>query len=117
MPLHPAKYGEQLKSKIRNNKINVWLSNTGWIGGSYGIGSRISLSYTRKMINEALTASFKDLDFIKDKIFGLNRLKHIEGIPKEVLDPRKSWRDANEFDEAAKKLALKFQNNFKQFQS
>jgi phosphoenolpyruvate carboxykinase (ATP) len=117
MPLHPAKYGEQLKSKMRNNKINVWLINTGWIGGSYGTGSRISLSYTRKMINEALTASFKDSDFIEDKIFRLNRLKHIEGIPKEVLDPRKSWRDANKFDEAAKKLALKFQNNFKQFQS
>lgn len=117
MPLHPAKYGEQLKSKMRNNKINVWLINTGWIGGSYGIGSRISLSYTRKMINEALTASFKDSDFIKDKIFKLNRLKHIEGIPKDVLDPRKSWRNVNKFDEAEKKLALKFQDNFKQFQS
>ena len=117
MPLHPAKYAERLKSKMDGKELNIWLINTGWSGGSYGVGSRIPLNYTRAMIENALSGSLKDAKYIKDEIFGLNRVQSISNIPEDILDPKKSWKNPEEYDKIAINLAKKFNKNFDQFES
>ena len=117
MPLHPAKYAERLKSKMDGKELNIWLINTGWSGGSYGVGSRMPLNYTRAMIENALSGSLKDAKYIKDEIFGLNRVQSISNIPEDILDPKKSWKNPEEYDKIAINLAKKFNKNFEQFES
>ena len=117
MPLHPAEYAERLKLKMRDVQMNVWLVNTGWIGGGYGVGSRISLKHTRTMIKNAVNGKISDKEFLKDKVFGLSRVSIIEGVPNKVLDPRESWSDKSAYDLAALNLANKFKENFQQFKS
>ena len=117
MPLHPAKYAERLKSKMDGKELNIWLINTGWSGGSYGVGSRMPLNYTRAMIENALSGSLKDAKYIKDEIFGLNRVQSISNIPEDILDPKKSWKNPEEYDKIAINLAKKFNKNFDQFES
>ena len=115
MPLHPIEYAKMLKDKINKNKINVWLVNTGWIGGPYGIGNRISLKYTRKMINECLNDNLTKEDFYYNDTFKLNVPLKCEGIPSEILNPRNTWEDKEEYDKKSKELASKFRNNFKKY--
>ena len=117
MPLHPAKYAERLKSKMDGKELNIWLINTGWSGGRYGVGARMPLNYTRAMIENALSGSLKDAKYIKDEIFGLNRVQSISNIPEDILDPKKSWKNPEEYDKIAINLAKKFNKNFEQFES
>src|SRR5690606_2676686 len=85
LPLAPAKYASMLGEKIDQYNTNVFLINTGWTGGSYGVGSRIRLSYTRAMVHAALEGELNNVETTKDEIFGLEIPTHVAGVPDEVL--------------------------------
>lgn len=112
LPLHPTKYAELLGEKLKENKINVWLINTGWTGGSYGTGERISLRYTRAMITAALSGQLNKVGYIDHPVFGLQMPISCPDVPSEILDPANTWKNKGEYDETAKKLAEAFVNNF-----
>ncbi len=119
MPLHPTKYAEMLSAKMKEAGVNVWLINTGWTGGPYGVGSRIKLKYTRAMINAALSGIIDKVNYDKyhiHSIFGLHQPREIPGIPSEVLHSRKTWNDDEAYYKKAHALADAFRNNFKQFE-
>ncbi|WP_406944609.1 phosphoenolpyruvate carboxykinase (ATP) [Halobacillus sp. SY10] len=115
LPLPPSTYAEMLGEKIDQFNADVYLVNTGWSGGSYGEGQRIKLSYTRSMIHAALEGELSSADTYQDPFFGLNIPTHCPGVPDEVLFPRKTWADADAYDQSAKSLASKFHENFKKF--
>ncbi|OLS35825.1 phosphoenolpyruvate carboxykinase (ATP) [Bacillus sp. MRMR6] len=115
LPLPATRYAEMLGEKILEHSANVYLVNTGWTGGEYGIGSRMKLSYTRAMVQAALEGELNHVETVKDEIFGLNIPLHIAGVPDEVLQPSKTWRDQQAYKKKAKELAEKFKNNFTKF--
>src|SRR5699024_4785905 len=94
---------------------NVFLVNTGWTGGSYGVGERMKLSYTREMIHAALEGELNTIETNMDDVFGLNKRTHESGIPDEVVIFRKNRRDKEAYDQAARKLAKEFRENFEKF--
>jgi phosphoenolpyruvate carboxykinase (ATP) len=114
---HPTKYAEMLGRLIDEHESDVWLVNTGWTGGAFGVGKRMKLSHTRAMVNAVLHGDLHSAPCSTDPIFGLHVPKVIEGVPAEVLDPRSTWADKNAYDEQAKKLAGMFKDNFKKFES
>jgi phosphoenolpyruvate carboxykinase (ATP) len=91
--------------------------NTGWTGGAYGVGHRMKLSYTRAMIDAALSGRLQDVPTHADPVFGLQVPASVPGVPDEVLDPRRTWSDASAYDAQAKKLAGMFRENFEKFAS
>ena len=115
LPLHPAKYAKLLGDKLEGTNIKVWLINTGWSGGSYGVGSRMKLSYTRAMITAALTGNLDNVTFEKLPIFDLSFPIACEGVPTELLNPRNTWEDKSAYDTTANNLATKFVKNFEKF--
>jgi phosphoenolpyruvate carboxykinase (ATP) len=115
LPLHPAKYAKLLGEKLNGKDIKVWLINTGWTGGTYGVGSRMKLSYTRAMITAALTGKLDDVKFEMLPIFDLEMPTACEGVPSEILNPRMTWADKAAYDETANNLATKFVKNFEKF--
>jgi phosphoenolpyruvate carboxykinase (ATP) len=115
LPLHPAKYASLLGEKLNGKSINVWLINTGWTGGSYGVGSRMKLSYTRAMITAALTGKLDNVQFDNLPVFDLAMPTACEGVPAEILNPRQTWADKAAYDETANNLAGKFVKNFEKF--
>jgi phosphoenolpyruvate carboxykinase (ATP) len=115
LPLHPAKYADLLGKKLRKSKANVWLINTGWSGGPYGVGSRIKLPYTRAMITAALEGNLKNVAFEKHAIFGMEIPTACPGVPAELLNPRNTWKSAADYDAKAKSLAKEFNDNFKKY--
>jgi phosphoenolpyruvate carboxykinase (ATP) len=115
LPLHPAKYAKLLGDKLQGKDINVWLINTGWSGGSYGVGSRMKLAYTRAMITAALTGKLNDATFEQMPIFDLAFPTSCEGVPAELLNPRNTWADKSAYDATAANLAEKFVSNFEKF--
>lgn len=117
LPLHPAKYAKLLGEKMQKHNVNVWLVNTGWSGGAYGVGQRMKLSYTRSMITAALKGSLLNADFIEHPVFGLRMPTTCTGVPSEILDPRNTWLDKNAYDTKANELAIAFLNNYKQFEA
>lgn len=112
LPLHPSVYAEMLGKKIEEHDSDVWLLNTGWSGGPYGIGSRFKLPYTRAFIRAALTGGFDGVKFVKEPFFNLEIPTSCPGVPAEVLNPRDTWADKAAYDESAKKLAVAFGKNF-----
>ncbi|RCU58589.1 phosphoenolpyruvate carboxykinase (ATP) [Oceanihabitans sediminis] len=118
MPLHPTKYAEMLSAKMKETGVNVWLINTGWTGGPYGVGNRMKLKFTRAMINAAISGALSNdpENYINHPVFGLAMPKTVPGVPTEVLNPKATWTDAAEYDKTAKKLSDSFMNNFKQFE-
>jgi|CXWL01.1.fsa_nt_gi phosphoenolpyruvate carboxykinase (ATP) len=116
MPRHPGVYAKLLGEKLRHHQAKVWLVNTGWTGGVYGVGKRIKLSLTRRMVHAALGGELDAVATRVDPIFGLAVPVAVDGVPNEVLDPRASWADKAAYDERAKKLAAMFRDNFKQFE-
>lgn len=116
MPLHPTAYAEMLSEKMREAGVNVWLINTGWSGGAYGVGARIKLSYTRAMITAVLNGSLDDINYQEHPIFGLHMPTSCPNVPSEILDPKSTWADKDGYDAAAQKLSTQFQANFKQFE-
>ena len=115
MPLHPTVYAELLAEKIKKYKSNVWLVNTGWTGGMYGDGSRMKLKHTRKMLDEAIAGNLENSEYVKEPFFGLHIPKNVPGVPSEVLIPRETWKNKNDYDKKAKQLASMFTSNFEQF--
>lgn len=117
LPLHPAKYAKLLGEKLEGTDIKVWLINTGWTGGSYGVGSRMKLSYTRAMITAALEGKLNDVTYDTLPVFDLAIPTSCEGVPAEILNPRTTWADKNAYDDTANNLAGQFVRNFEQFAS
>ncbi len=117
LPLHPTRYAEMLGKKMEESQVKVWLVNTGWSGGEYGVGARIKLRYTRAMITAALTNALDNVDYVKHPIFGLEMPTSCPDVPEELLNPRNTWDDKDSYDKKATSLAEKFVSNFKQFES
>ena len=117
LPLKPATYAEMLGEKIDEFNARVFLVNTGWTGGSYGVGKRMKLSYTRAMIHSALEGELNSVETVTDDIFGLSMPINVPGVPDEVLIPKNTWEDKAAYDKAAKELAMKFHENFETFSS
>ena len=115
LPLHPARYAELLAEKIEQHKPSIWLVNTGWSGGPYGVGSRMKLSWTRQMVRAALKGLLDDVQYTSDPVFGLAVPAEVPDVPNDVLMPRNTWSDAAAYDEQAAKLAAMFAENFRQF--
>jgi len=114
---HPTKYAAMLGELIDQHKSQVWLLNTGWTGGAFGVGSRMKLGYTRAMVNAMLRGELKSAGTTKDPVFGLAVPKKIKGVPAGILTPRNTWKDKKAYDAAAGKLAGMFKANFEKFGS
>lgn len=117
MPLHPTVYAEMLSKKMTEAGVNVWLVNTGWSGGPYGVGSRIKLKYTRAMITAAMRGELDNVDYDEHPIFGLQMPKYIHNIPSEMLDPINTWLQKGAYISKAIQLAHSFHLNFDKFAS
>ena len=115
LPLHPTKYAEMLGTKMKENNVTVWLINTGWSGGGYGVGSRMKLKYTRAMITAALEGKLNNVGYTKHNIFGIEMPNECPDVPNELLSPRNTWQDKNAYDEKANDLANRFNKNFEKF--
>ncbi len=115
MPLHPTRYAEMLSKKMQDAKVNVWLVNTGWSGGSYGEGKRMSLKYTRALITAALNGALDKVTYENHEIFGVAMPTTCEGVPSELLNPRNTWKDKEAYDQKANSLASQFNKNFEKF--
>jgi phosphoenolpyruvate carboxykinase (ATP) len=115
LPLHPMRYAELLGKKLKDNNINVWLINTGWTGGGYGEGKRISLSYTRALIRAVMNGFLRDVKFTKQEIFNLLIPSVCPGVPSEILDPKSTWKNKDDWYESAEKLAGSFHANFEKY--
>jgi phosphoenolpyruvate carboxykinase (ATP) len=115
LPLHPGYYAKMLGHKMQENNVNVWLINTGWVGGGYGVGNRIKLSYTRAMITAALNGELNTVDYENHPVFGIQFPKMCPKVPKELLNPRYTWGDRQAYDIAANKLAKEFVDNFQKY--
>jgi len=120
MPLHPSTYASLLVKKVQENEISVWLINTGWTGGPYGIGHRIHLKHTRAMIEAARTGllnpTYSRRDYHIHSVFGIAQPRTCPGVPNSILSPRQTWNDDEAFYKQAHKLAREFNSNFKQFE-
>ena len=113
---HPTVYSRLLGRKIDEHDVECWLVNTGWTGGPYGIGKRMSIAHTRAMVNAAIEERIAH-DFESEPFFGLLVPREVPGVPSEVLNPRHAWPDKAAYDAQAKKLATLFFENFKRFES
>lgn len=112
---HPYKYAELLKHKIERYNATCWLVNTGWVGGPYGIGKRISIKHTRALLNAALSGKLTDVQYKQDPIFGFEVPLTCLDVPNDVLDPSSSWHDKKEYEHRYKDLAMRFKQNFGKF--
>lgn len=115
LPLHPAHYAELLRERLAGSTINVWLVNTGWIAGPYGVGRRIKLAYTRSIIKAALTGVLKEATFQTHPVFGLRFPTSCPDVPDAVLNPVQLWADENAYYAKANQLAGRFIDNFKRY--
>jgi len=115
LPLHPGYYAEMFGEKIREHNVNVWLVNTGWIGGGFGVGARIKLRYTRAMITAALNGKLNNVEYEKDRIFGMMVPKSCPGVPDALLNPRSTWTNKDAYDKQANDLAKMFVKNFEKY--
>jgi phosphoenolpyruvate carboxykinase (ATP) len=113
---HPTTYAKLLGQRIDAHDVECWLVNTGWTGGPYGVGKRMSIAHTRALVNAAIEGRIAP-EFVTEPFFGLRIPKHVPGVPDEVLDPRQVWSDPAAYDAQAKKLATLFSENFKRFEA
>jgi phosphoenolpyruvate carboxykinase (ATP) len=116
LPLHPTQYAELLGKKLdQHPNVNVWLINTGWSGGSYGVGSRMKLSYTRSMISAAMKGELNDVAYEQHSVFGMAVPLTCPGVPSEILVPKNTWNDKDQYDKTAHHLAKLFVSNFEKY--
>ncbi|MGN0286850.1 MAG: phosphoenolpyruvate carboxykinase (ATP) [Atopobiaceae bacterium] len=111
MPLNPLVYANMFGERMEKYGTRVYLINTGWTGGPYGVGKRINLAYTRAMVTAALTGAIESAPFVHHDVFNVDVPQHIEGVPDIVLNPRSTWDDKLAYDAQAKKLAAMFEKN------
>lgn len=117
MPLHPSEYAKLLAKKIEKHDARCWLINTGWTGGPYGIGKRISIKYTRALLNAALEGKLDDVKYVADPYFCLAVPAACPDVPSEILMPKNTWKDKDAYDAKARHLADLFTKNFKQYEN
>ena len=115
LPLDPSVYAEMLGKKIEEHNANVYLVNTGWAGGKYGVGSRMKLKYTRAMVTAALNGELDKQEFYTDEIFNVSVPKACPGVPEEILTPKNTWADKEAYDKTARDLAARFRKNFSKY--
>ncbi len=115
MVRHPFEYAKMLKDRMLKHNANVWLVNTGWVGGRFGVGKRISIKHTRNLLNAALDGILDDVEYRKDKLFGFEVPLSCPEVPEDVLEPSSSWGDKNEYWKKYDALAARFIENFKLF--
>lgn len=115
LPLHPTKYASLLGEKLRHSTIKVWLLNTGYTGGVYGVGKRMSLPHTRALITDALNGELDNVTYEKHPVFGVAVPTHCPNVPTEILNPRNAWHDKAAYDAKANELAVAFNHNFEKF--
>jgi phosphoenolpyruvate carboxykinase (ATP) len=115
MPLPPKVYAEMLGRRLREHQAQCWLVNTGWQGGPYGVGKRMSLPYTRAMVNAMVEGKLGNVEFEVEPSFGFSVPKSVPGVPSELLNPRNSWNDKAGYDKMAADLSARFAKNFEQF--
>ena len=115
MPMHPGVYADLLSDKMAEHGATAWLINTGWSGGSYGVGSRMKIKYTRAMLNAALDGELDNVEFALDERFGFAVPTSCPGVPEDVLIPRETWSDKDAYDATADKLASMFNTNFERY--
>lgn len=115
LPLHPGYYAKMLGKKMTEHKVNVWMINTGWSGGSYGVGSRMKLPYTRAMITAALNGELDNVTFEVHPIFGMEIPTSCPNVASEILNPINTWANKDEYNATAKKLAQMFITNFEKY--
>ena len=112
---HPSRYAELLAEKIRAHDAKVWLVNTGWSGGAYGVGSRMPLRFTRAIIDAIHSGELSSAPTVRDEIFGVDIITECSGVPAEMLQPKLSWRNQENFESTSRKLAERFRKNFEQY--
>ena len=112
MPLDASVYAEMLGERLKKYGTDVYLVNTGWSGGPYGVGHRMKLSYTRAMVTAALNGTLKDVEYVHDDVFNLDVPMGCPDVPSEILQPRETWADKDAYDAQAAKLAKMFADNF-----
>ncbi|HAP00354.1 MAG TPA: phosphoenolpyruvate carboxykinase (ATP) [Bacteroidetes bacterium] len=115
LPLNPNTYAHMLGERMKKHEANVWLINTGWTGGAYGVGHRMKLSYTRAMITAALNGELNNVNYETHPVFGISYPTSCANVPAEVLNPRNTWNDKNAYDDKANDLAKQFVKNFEKF--
>ena len=115
LPRKPTVYADMLGEKLRTQKVDCWLVNTGWTGGAYGVGKRMDLPHTRAMLTAALSGALAGAEYEGHPLFGLAVPKSCPGVPAEILDARGMWNDGEAYDRAARDLARRFRENFETF--
>ncbi len=113
---HPSVYANLLRQKMLEHNARVWLVNTGWTGGPYGVGHRISIAHTRALLRAALSGALDTVPFQTEPYFQLAIPTECPGVPAEILNPKNTWDDPEAYDHQAKKLAMMFRENFKQYE-
>ena len=115
MVLHPTVYADLLRKRMKEHKADCWLVNTGWTGGSYGIGRRMKIRHTRAMVRAALNGTLAEVPMERHELFNLDVPTVCPGVPEDVLNPRNTWADKAAYDKQARYLAKLFKKNFEQF--
>jgi len=115
LPLAPKVYAEMLGERLRQHQSSCWLVNTGWSGGKFGVGKRMSLKITRALVNAALDGRLNKVEFITEPAFGLSIPVSCPDVPAEILNPRNAWADKQAYDRTAADLAARFEANFQKF--
>lgn len=113
---HPNFYADLLRKKIERYEATCWLLNTGWVGGAYGIGKRISIKYTRAMLSAALSGALDEVSYSIDPIFGFEVPERCPDVPDDVLNPSLAWPEQKEYDTRYRDLAARFIDNFRKFE-
>ena len=116
MVRHPSEYAAMLKQRMLKHKTRCWLVNTGWVGGGFGVGKRISIRHTRNLLNAALEGKLDKVKYRKDKLFGFEVPLTCPDVPDDVLEPSKSWGNSTEYWKKYDALAARFIENFKLYQ-
>lgn len=116
LPHHPTVYAEMLGKKMEESKVNIWLVNTGWLGGAYGVGNRIKLPYTRALITAALEGELAHVGYRKHSVFGVEMPVSCPNVPREILSPRGMWGESKGYYDQCNKLTSEFLENFKKFE-
>jgi phosphoenolpyruvate carboxykinase (ATP) len=112
---YPSKYAEMLRQKIAKHKVNCWLVNTGWTGGPFGVGKRMSIHHTRTLLNLALDGELLNVEYATDPVFRFKVPQSADGVPKSVLNPSESWQDKNDYNKRYRNLAEMFTKNFEKY--
>jgi phosphoenolpyruvate carboxykinase (ATP) len=115
LPRHPGEYAHMLMDRLDAYDVPVWLVNTGWTGGPYGVGHRMNINHTRNMARAAINGQLDNAEFVVDPVFNVAVPTHVPGVPDEVLFPRNTWQDKDAYDRTARKIAAMFHANFAKY--